>query len=84
MEARGGRGDPQVALGDVTKPTLQFTFPADVPVDPATGEPRPQRSSSTVKNVLGETSVATVDLNSATADALTTTRVRFVAGRVAG
>ena len=30
-------GDPQVALGDVMKPTLQFTFPADVPVDPTTG-----------------------------------------------
>ena len=43
-----------------------------------------QRFQLTVKNVLGETSVATVDLNSATADALTTTRVRLSRARAAG
>jgi K319-like protein len=70
--------DPQIALGDTSQPTLRFTFPTNVPVDPATGDPRPQRFQLTVTNVRGETSVATVDLNSASADALTTTRVRFV------
>jgi len=71
-------GDPPATLDVVDEPTLKFTFPQDVPVDPVTGEPKPLTFELTVKNVDGVESVATIDLNSATADALTTTRVRFV------
>ena len=73
-----GAGDPAVDLGDTTSPTLAFTYPTDVPLDPATGEPRPLTFRLTVRNVLGQTSTTTVAVTSATADALTTTTVRYV------
>jgi hypothetical protein len=69
---------PRATLDVVDEPTLKFTFPQNVPVDPLTGEPQPLTFRLTVKNADGAESVATIDLNSATADALTTTRVRFV------
>jgi hypothetical protein len=73
-----GAGDPAVELGDATSPTLAFTYPTDVPLDPGTGDPRPLTFRLTVRNVLGQTSTTTVAVTSASADALTTTAVRYV------
>jgi hypothetical protein len=73
-----GADDPEVELADTTSPTLAFTYPTDVPLDPATGDPRPLTFRLTVRNVLGQTSTTTVAVTSATADALTTTTVRYV------
>jgi hypothetical protein len=71
-------GDPDIALEGATTPTLRFAYPTGVPLDPATGDPRPLTFTLTVTNARGESDTATIAVTAATADALTPGRVRYV------
>jgi hypothetical protein len=70
-------GDRSIDVADKASPTLRFTYPTDIPLDPATGDPRPLTFRLTVTNADGEADTATVAVRSASADALTAGTVRY-------